>query len=484
MRETILAVTRFVLLLLSITSLTACDSAIRIGIEPTVTVVMPTTDETPALLPTASASPDETPPSVATVLPSLTDTSTTTSLTTPTAEPLLILPLNTQSVSGSVTDIALSNDGRYAAIIQDGRLYWYDTILSEAKPVRPFGQPFAGTVFAADLSPDGSIVAYWAITAAANDIPSEAECRNPDSPVCAALFIHDVVAGTTVSFPFGVQVGGLDGPYLSVAVADNGLVAASGDGLIRSGTFLIDSRAAAEPLQVSAEAIAVSLTGDGRFLAYLTSDSAFLYDTQSNASKPATADWPESIAWHDIAPTQLDVSDDGRYLVLASTANLSDTPLSPCTHIPDQELPFCRHVYLVDSQTQRVELISLSDNGEPANGVSLRAAISGDGHFVLFDSFANNLTSDSVCPEPLTRCPQVYLRDREQGRTILLSRGLDGEVANDGSFAADLSADAAYAAMISGATNLSTAATPAPFYSRKGYLVDLNSVLDHDHDSP
>ena len=205
-----------------------------------------------------------------------------------------------------------------------------------------------------------------------------------------------------------------------------------------------------------------------------------MYETENNTATPATNDWPPINPANEIAPAQIDVSDDGRYLVLTSSANLAGGPPTPCPHPPKPELPFCRHVYLIDSHEKRVELLSLSDGGEPANGVSWRAAISGDGRFVLFDSFASNLSDASVCPEPFTRCPQVYLRDREQGRTILLSRAMGGEAANDGSFAADLSADGAYAAIISGATNLSAAATPEPFYSRKGYLVDVNSVLGHD----
>lgn len=205
----------------------------------------------------------------------------------------------------------------------------------------------------------------------------------------------------------------------------------------------------------------MALSGDGRYAAVAVA-------------------WPEIDPRNELATTQLDISDDGRFLALASVANLAQASLAPCTHFPDQELSFCRHVYLIDRETTGVELISVSGSGEPANGVSLRAAISGDGRFVLFDSFANNLTGDPVCPEPFTHCSQVYLRDRAEGRTILLSRGTDGETANDGSFAAALSADGAVAAIISGATNLSASATPDPFYTRKGFLADVNAILGHD----
>ena len=236
------------LCLLSLCALAACANPQTLPLDP-----MPSATAT--VLPKNTPQPTPAPPSptstaihpTTAISPSPIPTTTATAPATPFQSSFI--PIVSPLATGSVTDVALADDGRFATIIQDAKLFLYDASNEEAIRIGP---P-SGHVFTAALSPDGATVAYWATTAAANDIPSEAECRNPDSPVCAALFVYDVATGATVSFPFGVQVGGLDGPPLSVAVAGNGLVAAGGDGLIRSGTFLIDSRAAAEPTQVSAE---------------------------------------------------------------------------------------------------------------------------------------------------------------------------------------------------------------------------------------
>jgi hypothetical protein len=314
-------------------------------------------------------------------------------------------------------------------------------------------------VAAAGISPDGRTVAYWGMAEEVNDIPDEAACRDESSPVCGHLFVYDVTTGATVSYPFGVRMGGLDGPYGYVSVANGGVVAVGGNGVLRTGTFLIAP--GAEPQQISEEASAVALTSDGRTLAYLTAAGPQVYDAATGVSTAVAAPWSESASPFEIGAPQLDVSDDGRYLVLASLTNLADSALASCTHIPDQELPFCRHVYLIDRQTNGVELVSVSDSGQPANGVSLHAYVSGDGRFVLFDSYADNLTDQPVCPERFTRCPQVYLRDRAQGRTLLLGRAPDGQAADDGRWAGDLTTDAALAAIISDAT---------------GFIVDVNAV--------
>jgi hypothetical protein len=415
----------------------------------------------------AVAEPTLTPPST----PSPAARSTTPP-PTPTPESQLFSPIVTGSLFSAVDDVALSDDGRYAAVIQGLRLFRYDALTGESTRLGSA----TGGVYAADISANGLLVAYWGTTEEVNDLPGEGECQNPASSVCGALFVYDVTAGATISIPFGVRLGGI-GPRLDVAVADNGVVAANGDGVIHSGTFLIDSREGAASMRpISPEAIAVSLSDDGRYLAYLTSAGVFVYDAATDTSIPATADWPAIEPLHKTATNQVDMSNDGRFLVFASIANMADRPLTPCVLYTGQELPFCRHVYLIDRATNQVELISVSDSGEPANGVSLQAFVSNDGRFVLFDSFANNLADAGPCADPFG-CPQAYLRDRQGGRTILLSRLLDGQMPNNRSFAADLSGNAAYAAVISSATNLNSAIEAEPFDTAKGLILDLQSYL-------
>jgi len=79
-------------------------------------------------------------------------------------------------------------------------------------------------------------------------------------------------------------------------------------------------------------------------------------------------------------------------------------------------------------------------------------------------------------PLKFNRCPQVYLRDRPQGRTYLLSQPANGQLPDDGSFAGDISGNAAYAAIITGATNLTGTTLSEPFYNRKGFIVEIKQI--------
>jgi len=392
---------------------------------------------------------------------------------TPIPEPQPFLLVKTGATAGSVTDLTISDDGRYATIIQDTQLFLYDMLLDEATQIGPV----SGQVFSAALSSDGQTVAYWGTMDSVNEIPDVEECQNPDSRICGTLFIYDTVSGTTVSIPFGIRVGGL-GLTLDVSVANNGLIAVSGDGIIHAGTFLIGGKGESELKQISHEAIAISLSSNGRYLAYLTSTGIFVYNVEEDTSSQVTTTWPDVPPFHETATTQVDISDDGRFVVFVSRANIAELPLTPCTHYLEQELPFCRHVYLIDRELNQAELISVDDNEQPANDASENAFISADGRFIVFDSFANNLTDVPICESKFSQCPQVYLRDREQRQTYLLSQPANDQLPNDGSFVAGISGNAAYVSIISGATNLTDATATETFYSRKGFILDLFSYLE------
>jgi Tol biopolymer transport system component len=469
------------LLFLVLYWLVACTNRTVLPVDSEVTAVTPTLTHTRELSTIDAASRQETavlpttPPSPS---PSLTATAvptipTLTPTLTPTPEPQPFLPVKTGSTSGSVTDLTTSDDGRYAAVLQDTRLFLVDTLLDEVTRMGPVSAP----VFSAALSPDGQTVAYWGTMESVDEIPDVEACQRPDSRICGTLFIYDIAASTTISIPFGIRVGGL-GLAPDVSVANNGAVAVSGDGVIHSGTFLLGSGGEGELKQISNEAIAVSLSSDGRYLAYLTSTGAFVYDVEAGASTQVTTTWPEIPPFHETATTDVDISDDGRFVVFVSRANMADLSLTPCTHYLEQELPFCRHVYLIDRELNQAELVSVAGSGQPANDASEHAFISADGRFIVFDSFANNLAHVPVCETKFNRCPQVYLRDRQQGRTVLLTQPINGQLPNDGSFVAGISGNAAYVSIISGATNLTGATVSESFYSRKGFILDLFSYLE------
>src|SRR5688572_30716109 len=92
--------------------------------------------------------------------------------------------------------------------------------------------------------------------------------------------------------------------------------------------------------------------------------------------------------------------------------------------------------------------ISVGSNERQADDHSRASDISASGRWVAFSSSATNLAPGSRGEE------DVYLRDLELGRTVLISIGTDGSRGDNGSFDARVSADGRFVCFPSFATNL------------------------------
>ena len=97
----------------------------------------------------------------------------------------------------------------------------------------------------------------------------------------------------------------------------------------------------------------------------------------------------------------------------------------------------------------QVSLISMSPEGGPANNNSSNPAITPDGRYVAFESYASNLVEGDG-----NGCKDVFLRDRETRETFLVSVSSDGTQGNGHSYPAAVSADGRYVAFASSASNL------------------------------
>lgn len=125
------------------------------------------------------------------------------------------------------------------------------------------------------------------------------------------------------------------------------------------------------------------------------------------------------------------ISGDGRYVVFASRA----------TNLVPGATGDRMKVFLKDLRTGRVELISATPGGTVADDDSTADSISGNGRYVVFSSFATDLTDGARTG----RRSDVYVRDRATGRTELLVRGedipsakstSDGQISDDGRYVA------------------------------------------------
>ena len=70
------------------------------------------------------------------------------------------------------------------------------------------------------------------------------------------------------------------------------------------------------------------------------------------------------------------------------------------------------NVFIRDRQTGTTQLASLASDGTTANGSSIRPAISANGRFVTFESYADNLVSGDSNGQG-----DIFVHDRETGET-------------------------------------------------------------------
>jgi len=101
------------------------------------------------------------------------------------------------------------------------------------------------------------------------------------------------------------------------------------------------------------------------------------------------------------------------------------------------------------STTSITSSISSASGQAPRTSFSFRPWISGDGHFVAFDS-----DSPSLVPGDTNRARDIFVYDRDNGTLDLISKGPGGRQANGDSQRPTLSADGRYVAYWSAADNL------------------------------
>lgn len=134
------------------------------------------------------------------------------------------------------------------------------------------------------------------------------------------------------------------------------------------------------------------------------------------------------------------VSADGRYVAFSSHAS----------NLVAGDTNGAEDVFVHDLQTSATTRVSVSTAGAQADGGSLRAAISGNGRYVVYDSTATTLVS----PDSNADLNDVYLHDRDTGTTTRVSISSFDLQGNDNSLEADINYDGTVIVFASSATNL------------------------------
>ncbi|MEX1193482.1 MAG: calcium-binding protein [Dehalococcoidia bacterium] len=258
--------------------------------------------------------------------------------------------------------------------------------------------------------------------------------------------------------------------------------------------------------QANSYSINPSLSADGRYVAFdsvatnlVTEDDngksdVFVHDRQTGATQRVSVD--VSGTQGDDGSFQPAISADGRYVAFGSSAtNLvpSDTNVSNDVFIHDRQAGTTQRVsvdsagnqggdasavpaisadgrfvvfhsfasnlvpdddilvdvFIHDTQTGSTDLVSAaSPNNQGNGGVSANPAVSGDGRFVAFDADAADLV-----PEDTNGKSDVFVRDLQAGTTERVSVDSSGNQANGVSINATISADGRYVAFQSFADN-------------------------------
>ena len=272
------------------------------------------------------------------------------------------------------------------------------------------GAPSDGDSQRPTLSADGRYVAFWS---AADNLVAGDTNRVTDA------FVYDRQTGTTTRVSVGPDGREANGPSARPVI--------SGDGNL-----------------VAFESAASNLLPDG--LVGRRTDTngvrdVFVYNrsTQTTIRVSVTSTGTQG-ADESVRPS---ISADGRFVAFQSQSVFEADDTNGKTD-----------VYVHDLGTGATTRVSVASGGAQAHGSSFSPSLSGDGRFVAYWSSAADLVAGDT-----NRVPDVFVTDRESGRTERVSVSSGGAQANGESSDPSISPDGRYVAFWSAATNLVPADT-------------------------
>ena len=286
---------------------------------------------------------------------------------------------------------------------------------------------------------------------------------NPYSDV----FVRDVLTGTTTLVDVdsnGVHGAGGDSLYPSISADGRyvafkswctNLVAADSNGhsdifvhdLVTGVTTLasVDSNG----VQQDGECSYLSLSGDGRFVAFASTASnlvagdsnavndIFLRDLLTGTTTRESLDSAgvpgnSHSAWPSI-------SADGRFIAFHSTA----------TNLVSGDSNGTWDIFVRDTHLGLTTRASVDSAGAPGASASTNPSLSSDGRYVAFESWASNLV-----PIDTNLRADIFVRDRSSGTTERVSVTSSGAQPNEGSSEPSISTDGRFVVFASWASNL------------------------------
>ncbi len=374
--------------------------------------------------------------------------------------------------NGNSDEPAISSDGRIVAFLSDAAnlvagdtngvpdvfVHDLDTGVTERVSVASAGAEGNDEAFTLSLSSNGRFVAFGSL--ATNLVAG-------DTNAVIDVFVHDRDTDTTERVSISTAAAQANDESFSPAVSSDGrfvafqsdatnLVASDtnnrSDIFVRDRTTGITERVsvASDATQANGDSIFPAISSNGRFVAFSseatnlvagdTNNKAdiFVHDRQNDTTEliAGPAEFNTGSGILIVAPA---ISPDGSFLGFWSNAN--DVVAGDTNNSFD--------TFLVDRDTLTAERCSVSSSEVEGNADAYRPSISSSNRYVVFSSIATNLVSQDA-----NGFEDVFVRDRDDGRTRRVSLAFDGSEGDNNSFSAVISGNGRFVAFTSFAENL------------------------------
>ncbi len=389
---------------------------------------------------------------------------------------------------------SLSGNGRYVAFeslasnlvsgdtngLFDIFVYDHQTRQTTRVSVNSNGTQGNGASRGPVISADGRYVAFSSVASNLVDGDTNVFCTVPPSDAlvnCEDVFVHDRLTGQTtrVSVDSNGNQGNSSSRPVSLGISADGRIIAftsqasnlvSGDTNEGQDVFVHDRETrettrvsvASDGTQGDKGSFLPALSADGRYVAFASQANNFVSGNGAGLD----------VYVHDRETRQTTlVSATNAALMLSIAISADGFHVAFNTDAPnvvsgDTDSDF--DVFVHDRRTGETKLVSVAPDGTEADDHTLSQdslALSGDGRYVVFYSLATNLVNNDnnvFCDRPfqggLFSCEDVFVHDRQTGKTTLVSVARNGTQGNESSRAPAISADGRYIAFHSYATNL------------------------------
>jgi PKD repeat protein len=307
------------------------------------------------------------------------------------------------------------------------------------------------------ISSDGRFVAF------------ESDATNlvaDDTNNATDVFVADVQNGSIERISLGLSGVEANGASTNPVISGNGRYVAfesfasnlvSGDTNRVIDIFVYDRQTGSTSLVsvnsngslTTSHSFSPSISGNGQVIAFYSlatnlvdndtnrAIDVFIHDTLSGSTERISVDSSGNQA--NMASWQPRISTNGQFVVFSSTAS----------NLVVGDTNSAQDIFLYNRQDSSVMLISNADDGQPSNGISAYAAVSGDGNVVVFESDATNLVANDN-----NAATDIFVFDKRQGSLSRVSRSVSDSDTDGPSYQPTISHDGRFVSFYTYASNL------------------------------